>query len=80
MTVEAPMTSEQDAHILGLVEEASALMDRKYRAGQAKHGGDLWAMSASELLDNAILEAIDQVVYLLTLRQTLSRLEHTLLH
>jgi hypothetical protein len=48
------------------------MVDTKYRAGQAEHGGDLFRQTAVELCDAAILEAIDQVVYLFTLRDQLS--------
>ena len=43
------------------------MVDHKYRKGQAEHGGQLWLNPS--LLDNAIDEAIDQVVYLLTLKE-----------
>jgi len=48
-------------------------VDSKYRAGQAEHGGNLFDMITVELVDNAILEAIDQVVYLITLRDKLMK-------
>lgn len=44
---------------------------QKYLRGQAEHGGQLWQKSG--LLDMAIDEAIDQVIYLLTLREQLRR-------
>ena len=62
------MTEEQEEHLLQIKESFYHLADTKYRAGQAEHGGNLFDMSAIELLDNAIDEAVDQVVYLLTLR------------
>ena len=63
------MTLEQEAHLASLKVEACALMDAKYRAGQQEHGGDL--LKKPGVLDMAIAEAVDLVVYLLTLRQQL---------
>lgn len=41
----------------------------KYAAGQAEHGGQLWRKTG--IIDMAIEEAVDQVIYLLTLRDQL---------
>jgi len=41
----------------------------KYVTGQKEHGGNLWEKEG--LLDMAIDEAIDQVIYLLTLKKQL---------
>jgi len=60
------MTVEQEAHLATLKIEACALMDAKYRAGQQEHGGNLWKKPG--VLDMAIHEAVDLLVYLLTLR------------
>lgn len=49
--------------------EFSKLMADKYTRGVEEHGGNLWDMPFNQLLDNAIEEAIDQVVYLLTMKQ-----------
>lgn len=65
------MTPEQEAHLESIKERFSHNVDSKYRNGQREHGGDMWRMSAFRLLDNAIDEALDQVVYLLTLRDKL---------
>jgi len=61
------MTPEQHAEILG--NEAKRAIIVKYLAGQKEHGGQLWRKKG--LIDMAIEEAIDQVVYLLTLKQQL---------
>jgi len=46
------------------------LLDRKYKAGvQAYKGTKLWTMPAAKMVENAIEETIDQVTYLLSLRQ-----------
>lgn len=58
-------------HANQLAKDAAKRILIKYRAGQKEHGGQLWTKAG--LLDMAIEEAIDQVVYLLTLKQ---QLEH----
>ena len=63
------MNAEHEAHLQQIKDEFFKLVDTKYRKGQAEHGGNLWAKPG--LLDMAIDEAIDQVVYLLTLREQL---------
>jgi hypothetical protein len=65
------MSPDQEQHLLSLQSECTWLMDQKYRKGQEEHGGNLFDMAPIDLLDNAINEAIDQVVYLITLRQKL---------
>jgi hypothetical protein len=61
------MTNAQDAHLSGLVTDFTQLVTKKYTAGQKEHGGNLWDKKG--LIDMAIDEAIDQVVYLLTLKK-----------
>lgn len=67
------MTPEQEAHLQRIKDQFLALADNKFRRGAKEHGGDLEYMQPFHLLDNAIEEAIDQVVYLLTLREVLNR-------
>lgn len=50
------------------------MVDKKYRQGAAEHGGFLPDIGPLTLLDCAIDEAIDQVTYLLTLREELREL------
>ncbi len=69
----ARMTGSQEAHLARVKSEFCALVDAKYRAGAAEHGGELLDVCAVELLDYAIEEAIDQVVYLLSLKDKLTR-------
>ena len=46
------------------------LLDRKYKAGvQAYKGTKLWTMPAAKMVENAIEETVDQITYLLSLRQ-----------
>lgn len=62
------MTNQQERHLQSIKANFSALVDEKYRAGQKEHGGDLFAKTPKQLINMALDEAIDQVVYLLTLR------------
>jgi hypothetical protein len=63
------MEEQQEAHLARIKTEFAALVDTKYRKGQVEHGGDLFRKSTADLLNFAIDEAVDQVVYLLTLRE-----------
>jgi hypothetical protein len=68
MHVEDPrLTTEQANHIAKLAKEFSMAMAEKYAKGQAEHGGNLWDLSEDQLLQHALEEAIDEVVYLLTI-------------
>jgi len=67
------MSEEQQQHLQGLLYEFGKLASNKYTQGALEHGGNLWDMSNDDLLNNAIDEAIDQVVYLLTLKQQLAK-------
>jgi len=71
MEVRRKMTPDQEEHLARIKNEFDNLVDAKYRKGQAEHGGDLFTKSKIELVNLAIDEAIDQVVYLLTLRNKL---------
>lgn len=65
------MTLEQEAHLKRIKSAFASKVDKKYREGQREHGGDLIHHSALALLEMTISEAIDQVVYLETLREIL---------
>lgn len=67
------MTSEQEKHLISIKKSFDIRVDKKYRKGQEEHGGNLYDMSMLDLIDNTINEAIDQVVYLLTLRNSMLR-------
>ena len=67
------MTRSQESHLARVKGEFVALVDAKYRAGAAEHGGELLALPDLTVLDLAIEEAVDQVVYLLSLREKLAR-------
>ena len=67
------MTQDQEAHLARVKAEFIALVDAKYRAGAAEHGGELLALPDLSILDLAIEEAVDQVAYLLSLKEKLVR-------
>jgi hypothetical protein len=60
-----------EAHVNRILDQFNADLRAKYEAGQSEHGGELW--NKRGLLDHAIEEAIDMVVYLYTLREQLAR-------
>ena len=62
------MTDSQEEHLASIQDQFFDWVGAKYPAGAKRHGGNLWDMSKEKLLDNAIDEAVDMVVYLLTLR------------
>lgn len=70
------MEPNQENHLYKLLVTTSHLLEKKYRAGQQHHGGNLFDLSALELLDEAINEAVDQMTYLLTLRDKLENGTH----
>lgn len=64
------MTAEQLAHRASIVKEAAFLINEKYAKGAIEHQTNLKEdTSVGQLLDFAIEEAVDQMVYLLTLKQ-----------
>lgn len=65
------MTEAHENHLEQIKIASLDLLDRKYRAGQASHGGSLWSMPAAKQVENAIEEATDQLTYLLSLRQNM---------
>lgn len=65
------MNAEQEEHLQQIKEQFEMLVDRKYRRGQVEHGGDLFEKDYNWLINNALDEAVDLVVYLLTLKARL---------
>lgn len=61
------MNSEHEEHLRRILAQFNTDARKKYEAGQREHGGRLWTKSG--ILDNAIEEAIDLVVYLYTLKE-----------
>jgi hypothetical protein len=68
------MDQEQERHLAGIIEEFKLAAGAKYRKGQAEHQGNLWDVPPILLLDFAIEEAIDQVMYLMSIREQLHKL------
>ena len=60
------MTPAQEQHLKSIKDQFNKLVDKKYRAGQQEHGGNLWLKKG--IIDFSIDEVIDLVVYLLTLK------------
>lgn len=54
-------------HLYRILEQFNNEAAAKYQAGQEEHGGELWMKKG--LLDKAIEEAIDLVIYLYTLKE-----------
>ena len=69
------MTTSQEEHLQRIKNNFCELMDAKYRRGAVEHscefGGELANVPTLRLVNHAIEEAIDQVAYLLTLREKL---------
>ena len=63
------MDLKNEQHLASIKRDFMFLVDTKYRKGNKEHGGNLQDLSEVQLLDAAIDEAIDQVTYLLTLRE-----------
>lgn len=63
------MTIAQNQHCFSIEEQFKDLLWNKYIKGAKEHGGLLSDQPTTWILDQAIEEAIDQVVYLLTLKQ-----------
>lgn len=62
------MDEHQDKHLAAIERRAWRLLRTKYTRGAKEHKNYIWDLSEMDLVDNAIEEAIDQLVYLLTLR------------
>ena len=60
----APTKSDLQ-HISHIQSEFDELVDQAYRGGIKEHGGHLWEKPVAR---EALAEAVDQVVYLITLR------------
>ena len=70
------MTLAQEDHLANIQQTIGVEIDRKYRIGQAEHGGDLW--ERVPLVDDMIEESIDQMTYALTLKSQLGRVKKLL--
>ena len=70
-TLKKSITPQQERHLERIKDMAASRIDQKYRRGALFHGGYLLADASAILLEAAIDEAVDQVVYLLSLRERL---------
>ena len=72
------MIQPAEDHLARIKADLLRRVDAKYRLGQSEHGGVLPEIGVSALLDCAIEEALDQAVYLLSMRELLhgTRKEH----
>jgi hypothetical protein len=67
------MTPEQEADLDDILSRFAQLCDRKYRAGQKEHGGNLFDLTLLQLIDHAIEESIDEFVYLIDARKKIEK-------
>lgn len=66
------MTPDRERHLAAVLDSAHSLIDKKFRAGQVQHGGNIWQKPG--MLQHAIEEVADQTVYLFTLEGQMSAL------
>lgn len=64
---------EHLVHMEEISQGFTKLLVPKYTKGVGEHGGHIKELSKEELIDNAIEEAVDQVVYLLTLKEKITK-------
>lgn len=64
---------KQEDHMNEIIDDFIELMEPKYVKGAIEHNSNIWEYPTDKLLDMAIEEAIDQVVYLLTLKQQINK-------
>lgn len=63
-----------EAHLARVQERFSQLLDAKYRAGQAEHGGYMWRKKG--MLNNMLEETLDMAVYVCTLEEQLEEVKN----
>lgn len=63
------MNKAQESHLHTIKQTIVERIDKKYRAGQKAHGGDLW--KKDHVLEMLLQEIDDLVVYAHTLKQQL---------
>lgn len=65
------MDEQHEAHLQRIIRAFNLDAQTKYRTGQLEHGGNLWLKP--HMLDHAIEEVIDLVIYLYTLKEQSER-------
>lgn len=71
------LSDRQRAHLNRIIKQFINQTSVKFKRGAQEHGGDLQDYPLLQLVDEAINEAIDQYVYLTTLRERLVELADT---
>lgn len=66
------MNLRQKSHLKSIEHLLITWLRAKYTKGAEEHHGDLLDLTELQLVDEAINESIDQIVYLLTLRQKIN--------
>lgn len=69
-SIHRELSNEQEAHLAAIKADFVALVDAKYRAGAAEHGGNVWEQ---DLLTEIEHEAVDLFVYARSLRMKLAK-------
>lgn len=65
------MTDKHVNHLKHIQKEFNDRSEHQYIGGQIEHGGNLW--TKKNLIDEALSESIDLVVYLVTLKDQLDK-------
>lgn len=61
------MTTKNEKHLRSIILTSANLISKKYRKGAKEHGGNL--LDKAGIIYMAIEEAVDQIIYLLTLKE-----------
>jgi len=68
------MTPEQKESLGNALQRFQVMADKKYKEGQAEHGGNLWEKDC--LLDEIEKEIIDQWFYIQAVKQKLQKIRN----
>ena len=68
------MTPEQEDDLLENMQDFDFKYDKKYRAGQKEHSGNMWEMGAYQALENMEDEILDSWSYCRQVRLTLDQI------
>ena len=66
------MNLRQKSHLKSIENLLIVWLRAKYAKGAEEHQGDLLELTPEQLIDEAINENIDQITYLITLRQKIN--------
>ena len=76
MPLSHSMNVERERHLERILDASEGLINEKFRRGQSEHGGNIWEKPG--MLQHAMEENADQVVYLYTLEGQMSALAFAL--